>query len=66
MLRKEHSLRVFENRVLGRMFGPKRYEVLGGWRNLLNEELHNLMMIKSRIIRWTWHVARIRAEGECI
>jgi hypothetical protein len=42
-LREEHRLRVFENRVLRRMFGPKRDEVTGGWRNLYNDEdLHYL------------------------
>jgi hypothetical protein len=41
-LRKEHRLRIFENRVLRRIFGPKRDEVTGGWRKLLNEELRNL------------------------
>jgi hypothetical protein len=41
-LREEHRLRVFENRVLWRIFGPKRDEVTGGWRKLYNEELHNL------------------------
>jgi hypothetical protein len=41
-LREEHRLRVFENRGLRRIFGPKRDEVTGGWRKLLNEELHNL------------------------
>jgi hypothetical protein len=41
-LRKELRLRVFENRVLKRIFGPKREEVAGGWRRLHNEELHNL------------------------
>jgi hypothetical protein len=41
-LRDEHRLRVFENRVLRRLFGPKRDEVLGEWRKLHNEELHNL------------------------
>jgi hypothetical protein len=41
-LREEHRFRVFENRVLRRMFGPKREEVAGGWRRLHNEELHNL------------------------
>jgi hypothetical protein len=41
-LREEHRLRVFENRVLRRVFGPKREEVTGGWRGLHNEELHNL------------------------
>jgi hypothetical protein len=40
-LREEHRLRVFENRVLRRIFGPKRDEVTRGWRKLHNEELHN-------------------------
>jgi hypothetical protein len=50
---------VFENRVLRRIFGPKRDEIIGGWRKLHNEELHNLysspniiIMIKSSRIRW--------------
>jgi hypothetical protein len=65
-LREEHRLRVFENTVLRRIFGPKRDEVTGGWRKLHNEELHNLYsspsitrMIKSRRMRWAWHVARM-------
>jgi hypothetical protein len=41
-LREGHRLRVFEDRVLKRIFGPKRDEVTGGWRKLHNEELHNL------------------------
>jgi uncharacterized membrane protein len=41
-LREEHRLRVFENRVLRSIFGPKRDEVTGEWRILLNEELRNL------------------------
>jgi hypothetical protein len=41
-LREEHRLRVFENRVLRRIFGAKRDEVTGEWRKLHNEELHNL------------------------
>jgi hypothetical protein len=45
----KHSLRVFENRVLGCMFGPKRDEVTGGWRKLHNEELHNLHALPSII-----------------
>jgi hypothetical protein len=42
ILREEHRLRMFENRVLRRIFGPKRDEVIGGWRKLHNEELHNM------------------------
>jgi hypothetical protein len=56
--REEHTLRLFENRALRRIFGPKRNEVTGGWRKLHNEELHNLYtspsiirMIKSRRMR---------------
>jgi hypothetical protein len=41
-LREEHRLRVFENRVLRRIFGPKRDDVMGDWRKLHNEKLHNL------------------------
>jgi hypothetical protein len=41
-LMEEHRLRVFENRVLRRISGPKRNEIIGGWRELLSEELHNL------------------------
>ena len=68
-LRKEHRLRVFENRVLRRIFGPKRDGVRGEWRKLHNEELndlyssHNIVrLIKSRRMRWAGHVARM-AEG---
>jgi hypothetical protein len=50
-LREEHRLRVFENRVLTRIFGPKRDEVTGGWRKLHNEELHNLYSSPEDIIR---------------
>jgi hypothetical protein len=69
MLRKEHRLRVFENRVLRRMFGPKREEVTGEWRELHNEELNNLYsspdiirQVKSRRIRWAGHVALMGEE----
>jgi hypothetical protein len=48
--REEHRLRVFENRVLKRIFGPKRHEVTRGWRKLHNEELHNLYISPSIII----------------
>ena len=65
-LREERWLRVFENRVLRRIFGPKRDEVTGEWRKLHNEELndlycsHNIVrMIKSRRMRWARHVARM-------
>jgi hypothetical protein len=65
ILREEHRLRVFENRVLRRIFGPKRNEATGGWRKLHNEELYNLYafssiitMIKSRM-RWEGYVARM-------
>jgi hypothetical protein len=58
ILREEHRLRVFDNRVLMRIFGPKRDEVTESWRKLHNVELHNLYsstdvikMIKSRRIR---------------
>jgi hypothetical protein len=58
-LREKHRLRVFENRVLRRIFGPKKDEVTGGWRKLHNEGLHSLFsspsiirMIKSRRVRW--------------
>jgi hypothetical protein len=64
-VREEHKLNVFENRVLRRIFGPKRDRVTGGWRKLYNEELHNLYssqtimrIIKSRRMRWAGHVAR--------
>jgi len=49
--REEHRLRVFESRVLRRIFGPKRDEVTGEWRKLHNEELHDLY--SSNIIRVT-------------
>jgi hypothetical protein len=65
-LREEHGLQVFENRVLRRIFGPKREED-GSWRKLRNDELHDLYsspnivrVIKSRRLRWAAHVARMR------
>jgi hypothetical protein len=68
-LREEHRLRVFENRVLRGIFGPKGDEVTGDWRKLHNGELHNLYsspdiirQIKSRRMRWAVHVARM-GEG---
>jgi hypothetical protein len=48
-LREEHRLRAFENRVLRRIFGPKRDEVTGKWRKLHNEELHDLYSLPSII-----------------
>jgi hypothetical protein len=67
-LREEHRLRVFENKVLRRIFGPKREED-GSWRKLHNN-LHNLSsspnivrVIKARRLRWAGHVARM-GEGE--
>jgi hypothetical protein len=52
-LREEHRLRIFENRVLRRIFGPKRDEVTRGWRKLHNEELHGLYSSPSivRVIK---------------
>jgi hypothetical protein len=65
-LREEHRLRVFENRVLRRIFAPKRDEVTRGWRKLHNEELRNLFssptiirIIKSRRMRLAGQVARM-------
>jgi hypothetical protein len=67
-LREEHRLKVFENRVLRKIFGPEREED-GSWRKLLNDKLHSLYslpnivrVIKSRRMRWTGHVARM-GEG---
>jgi hypothetical protein len=65
-LREEHKLRVFETRVLSRIFGQKRDEVTGGWRKQHKEEVRNLYSspsiitaIKSRRMRWAEHVARM-------
>jgi hypothetical protein len=65
-LREEHRLRVFEDRVLRKIFGLKRDEVTGEWRKLHKEELRDLYssastirIIKSRRIRWAGHVARM-------
>ncbi|KAJ4446515.1 hypothetical protein ANN_13211 [Periplaneta americana] len=65
-LREEHRFRVFENKVLRKIFGAKRDEVTGEWRKLHNTELHALYSspniirnIKSRRLRWAGHVARM-------
>jgi hypothetical protein len=67
---EEYRLRVFDNMVLRKIFGLKRDEVTRDWRNLHNEELHNvyhspniIRMIKSRRMRWAGHVARMGVKG---
>jgi len=68
---QEHRLRVSENRVLRRILEPKREEVVGCWRILHNEEIHNLCVspnirvVNSRRMRWVGHVAHGRDE-KCI
>jgi hypothetical protein len=59
--------------VLRRIFGPKRDEVIGGWRKLHNEELHDLYsspsmirIIKSRRMGWAGHVARMAGKEKCV
>jgi len=66
ILREDHRLRVFENRVLRRIFGPKRDEVTGPWRKLRIEKLNYLYsspnivrVIKSRRMKWVGHLARM-------
>jgi hypothetical protein len=65
-LREEHRLKVFENRLLMKIFGPERDEVTGEWRKLHNEELCDLCssrsiirIIKSTRMRWAGHVTRM-------
>ena len=72
-LREERKLRVFENKVLRRIFGPRRDKVTEEWRRLHNEELNDLYssssivrVIKSRRMRWAGHVARMGEERVCI
>jgi len=71
--REERKLRVLENMVLKRIFGPWRTELTGEWRRLHNEELNDLYsspsivrVIKSRRMRWAGHVARVDEERGCI
>jgi hypothetical protein len=67
VLREERRLKVFENRVLRRIFGPKRDEVTGEWRRLHNKELYALYspnisrMINSRRLGWTAREERMRS-----
>ena len=68
-LREERKLRVFENMLLRRIFGPRREEVTGEWRRLHNEELNDLYcspsivrVMKLRRMRWAGHVARMGEE----
>ena len=64
-LREEHRVRVFENWVLRRIFGARRDKVTGEWRKLYNEfndldtSPNNVQVIKSRILRWAGHAARM-------
>jgi hypothetical protein len=66
MMREKRRMRVFENRMLRRIFRPKRDEVIGEWKKLHKEKLselycwpHIVHMIKSRRMRWAGHVARM-------
>ena len=70
-MREERKLRVFENMVLRRIFGPRRDGVMGEWRRLHNEKLNDLYcspnivrVIKSRRMRWAGHVVRMGEERE--
>jgi hypothetical protein len=68
--REEQILKEFEDMLLRRIFGPKRDEMMGGWRKFRNEELHNLYsspsiirMIKSKRVRWAGNVERMGRSG---
>jgi len=72
-LREERKLRLFENRVLRRIFGPRREEVTEEWKSLHNEKLNDMYclpnsvwVIKSRRMRWAGHVARMGEERGCV
>jgi len=72
-LREDRKLRVFEDMMLRRIFGPRRDEVTGEWRILNNEDLNDLYpspnivrVIKSRRMRWAGHVTRMDEERVCI
>ena len=65
-MREEHRLKVFENKVLRKIFGAKKDEIIGEWRKLHNAELHALYSpsniirsLKSRRLRWAGHVAHV-------
>jgi len=71
-LEEEHRLRMFENRVLLRISGPKRDEVKREWRKLHNEELNdpysspNIFQVIKPRVRWAGHVARMGGKERCI
>jgi hypothetical protein len=72
-LREKHRLRVFENKVLRKIFGPKRDEMTGGWRKVHNEELHNVYyspninrMMQSRRMKMSRVCSTDGGEEECI
>jgi hypothetical protein len=72
VLKEQNKLRVFENRVLGKIYGPQDKEVTGGWSKMYKEELYDLKLsqniiraIKSRRVRW-WACGTHGGEGKCI
>jgi hypothetical protein len=72
-LREEHRLRVSENRVLRRIFGPQKDDGIGIWRKMRNEEFLNFYsspsikrLIKSRRIRWTGYVVRLGRSAHIV